>query len=258
MPSKFSWSGKRYWLIGASTGLGAELAKDLSEQGAEIILSARNEAQLSEVAQTLSGPSHIVPCDVGDTSSVTQAFDKVKALGKLDGLIFCAGLYKPMAAQKWDAAMAETICDVNFTGGARVLGAAMPTLLENDHAHIVLIGSLAGFKGIPGATAYGASKAGLIHMAENLRADLDPKKVKVQIINPGFIKTRLTDKNSFKMPFIMDVEEASLRTRKAMESKRFSTSYPTRFVLFFKLIGMLPNWLYFPFVQGVMTQKSLH
>ncbi|MFY8146999.1 MAG: SDR family oxidoreductase, partial [Rhodobacter sp.] len=148
--------GKRYWLVGASEGLGRALAERLSAAGAEVILSARSADRLAEVAATLPGPSMTLPVDVADTASVRKAAD---AAGQIDGVVFLAGLYWPMAAQDWNADQVETMCDVNFTGCARVIGAALPAMVARGTGHVVITGSLSGFRGLPGAIGYGASKA---------------------------------------------------------------------------------------------------
>ena len=119
--------------------------------------------------------------------------------------------------------------DINFTGAVRVLAAVVPRFVESGKGHIVIIGSLSGFRGLSGALGYGASKAGIMHLAENIHADLYSSGVKVQLINPGFIKTRLTDKNDFKMPFIMSAEEAAKNVINAMLSDRFQTNFPRIF-----------------------------
>lgn len=247
------WKGKHYWIVGASSGLGEALSQELSNAGAILTLSARNEDRLQAIAANLTTPINIAPCDVSDTESVKSAFNKATAQTPLDGIVFCAGQYAPMTAQTWDAETAEQICDVNFTGCARILGEYLPYMTNQGSGHIALIGSLSGFKGIPGGSIYAASKAGMMHIAEGLRGDLDPELFKVQLINPGFIKTRLTDKNTFKMPLIMSPEEAAKRTLSAMETSRFQTNFPKRFAAFFQVLGLLPNFLYFPLVRKFFT-----
>ncbi len=242
-----SFEGKCYWIVGASDGLGEALAQELSGAGASLVLSARRREKLEAVGAALPGVAHIAPCDVRDPDSVIAALDGVPPI---DGLVYCAGLYEPTGAEDWDMKSVEAMCDVNFTGAARVLGAAMPGLAARGGGHIVLIGSLAGLKGLPNATGYGASKAGVIHMAENLRADLDPEAFTVQLMNPGFIRTRLTDKNSFSMPFLMEPEEAARRVVKAMRGRRFRTAFPMRLAAIIRTIGMLPDGLYFRLSQA--------
>ncbi|ACT59010.1 SDR family NAD(P)-dependent oxidoreductase [Hirschia baltica] len=255
MTQSTSWEGTHYWIIGASAGLGEALAKLLSADGAILTLSARNEDALEKLANELPSPAKAAPCDVTDSKSIASAFETVIQNGDLDGIVFCAGQYAPMTAQTWDVENAASICDVNFTGAIRVLSQYLPYMNKQNSGHIVMIGSLSGFKGIPASSAYGASKAGVMHLAQGLRADLDPDKFKIQLINPGFIKTRLTDKNEFKMPFIMSPDEAAQRTKSAMESNRFQTNYPKRFALIFRLLGLLPNSLYFPIVQKFFKTK---
>ena len=238
-------SGKTYWLIGASEGLGRALAIELAKAGARLCLSARNEDRLQALASELPEGTVVAPLDLRDSGSVAEAF---KTLPAIDGLIFSAGLYDPMPADAWDADAAEAMADVNFTGAIRVLGHAMPALVKRGEGHIVLIGSVAGLTGLPKAIGYGASKAAVIHLAENLRADLDPQRFKVQVINPGFIETRLTEKNDFKMPFIMSAEEAARRTRRIMESGKFRGYFPRRFAMLFQIGRLLPDWLYFRIV----------
>lgn len=242
-----TWKDKTYWLVGASEGLGRALAYELSEAGATLVLSARNRARLEELAAGAPGPARVAPLDLRDSASVAKAAEEI---GPVDGLIYCAGLYEPIAATAWDAAAVEAMCDVNLTGAARTLGAAMPAFLEQGRGHIVLIGSLAGLGGLPGSIGYGASKAGLIQLAESLHIDLPRPAFKVQVINPGFIETRLTAKNDFSMPFILSAEDAARRTRQLMERGGFRSYFPRRFALMFRLGRLLPDWLYFRLVRA--------
>ena len=234
--------GKRYWLVGASEGLGRALAERLSAAGAEVILSARSADRLAEVAATLAGPSVTLPVDVADTASVRRAAD---AAGQIDGVVFLAGLYWPMAAQVWNADQVETMCDVNFTGCARVIGAALPAMVARGTGHVVITGSLSGFRGLPGAIGYGASKAGVMALAESMQADLRGSGIVVQVANPGFIRTRLTDKNSFTMPFLMEPAEAADHMFRHMQTDRFKVSFPTVFSWLFRLSQFLPDWAYY-------------
>jgi len=234
--------GKRYWLVGASEGLGRALAERLSAAGAEVILSARSAERLAEVAATLPGPSLVLPVDVADTASVRTA---AAAAGQIDGVVFLAGLYWPMAAQDWNADQVETMCDVNFTGCARVLGAAVPAMVARGTGHVVITGSLSGFRGLPGAIGYGASKAGVMALAECMQADLRGSGIVVQVANPGFIRTRLTDKNTFSMPFLMEPAEAADHMFRHMQTDRFKVSFPTVFSWLFRLSQFLPDWAYY-------------
>ncbi|MDP3194089.1 SDR family oxidoreductase [Tabrizicola sp.] len=236
------FKGKRYWLVGASEGLGLALAQKLSAAGAEVILSARTEDSLKAAAATLPGPATILPVDVASSDSVTAA---AAQLPDLDGLVFLAGVYWPMRAQDWDAKAAEAMANVNFTGCIRAVGAALPGMVARNRGHIVITGSLSGFRGLPGAIGYAASKAGTMVLAESLYADLRKSGVTVQLANPGFIRTRLTAKNDFTMPFIMDPEAAADIMFRHMQSGRFKISFPTVFSWLFRGGNFLPDALYY-------------
>ncbi|MCX7888815.1 MAG: SDR family NAD(P)-dependent oxidoreductase [Rhodobacteraceae bacterium] len=241
-----TWAGRRYWLVGASEGLGAALAAVMSRAGAELVLSARNEARLRVVAAGLPGKVAVVPVDVADAASVRAAAD---AAGRIDGLVWLAAVYWPMKAQDWDADQVTAMCDVNFTGAARVLGQVVPAMVARRQGHIVLTGSLSGFRGLPGAIGYGASKAGVMHLAETMRVDLLGSGVEVQLVNPGFIRTRLTDKNDFRMPFIMEADEAARRFFAQMNRRSFAANFPRSFAAFFRLSQFLPDWIYYPLMK---------
>lgn len=236
------WQGKRYWLVGASEGLGEALARRMSAAGAELILSARNAERLEAVASSLPGPARAVAVDVADAASVREA---AKAAGAVDGVVFLAGVYWPMPAQAWEPELVETMCDVNFTGCARVLGAVVPGMVARGRGHVVITGSLSGFRGLPGAIGYAASKAGVMALAESMQADLRGSGIRVQVANPGFIRTRLTDKNDFTMPFLMEPDEAAGHMFRHMESGRFKASFPTVFSWLFRLSQFLPDWAYY-------------
>lgn len=234
--------GKHYWLVGASEGLGLALARKLSEAGANLILSARSEATLKVAAASLPGHATILPLDVGDTDSVTAA---AAQLPDLDGMVFLAGVYWPMRAQDWDAKAAEAMANINFTGCIRAVGAALPGMVAKNRGHIVITGSLSGFRGLPGAIGYAASKAGTMVLAESLYADLRTTGITVQLVNPGFIRTRLTAKNDFTMPFIMDPEAAAEIMFRHMAGGGFKTSFPTAFSWLFRGGNFLPDWLHY-------------
>ena len=237
-----SFKGKTYWLVGASDGLGAALAVKMSQAGARLILSARSEDRLAAVADTLAGDVQTVPMDVADMQSV---LDAAKTIGDIDGVVFLAGVYWPMSACEWDVDKATAMADINFTGMMRVLGVVVPPMVARDEGHVVITGSLSGFRGLPGAIGYGASKAATMSLAESMYADLRNTGVDVQLANPGFIKTRLTDKNDFKMPFIMEPDQAADEMMAHMRGDRFKKSFPRVFSWFFRLSQFMPDWMYY-------------
>lgn len=237
-----AWAGKRYWLVGASEGLGAALAHKMSAAGVHLVLSARSEEKLHALAAQLPGKSDVVTVDVSDADSVKAAAD---AAGDIDGVVQIAGVYWPFGAKAWDAEQATMMADINYTGAMRLMGAIVPKFVDRDAGHIVLTGSLSGFRGLPGAAAYTSSKAGVMTLAESLYADLRKTNVRVQLVNPGFVKTRLTDKNDFNMPFIMEPDEAAREFFEHMNTDAFKRSFPTFFSWVFRGSQFLPDWLYY-------------
>ena len=235
------FKSKRYWLVGASEGLGRALALKLSQAGAEVILSARSTERLDALAAELPGPAQVVAMDIADRDSVAQAWGQ---LGRIDGMVFLAGVYWPQSAKAWNGPEVEAMFDINLTGAARVLAHVVPDFVARDQGHIVLTGSISGFRGLPGAIGYAASKAGLYSLAESLDGDLKDTSVDVQLVNPGFIRTRLTDKNDFTMPFIMDPEPAAQIFFDHMQRGGFARHFPTLFSLVFRLSAFMPHALY--------------
>lgn len=236
------WQGKRYWLVGASDGLGAALASKLSRAGAEVILSARSEDKLDILAASLPGKARAVPIDVTDAQSVAAA---AQAVGEVDGVVYLAGAYWPFGAKDWNAEQAVEMVDVNFTGLMRVLGEVVPGFVARDAGHIVITSSLTGFRGLPGSIGYTASKAAAMSLAECMYADLRKTGVQVQVVNPGFIKTQLTDKNTFKMPFLMEPEDAAREVFEHMNTDKFKKSFPLLFSLLFRGSQLLPDGIYY-------------
>lgn len=229
-------AGKTYWLVGASEGLGRALALALSREGAHLILSARNAERLAGLAAAAGG-ARILPLDVSHPPAIARAAAEA---GAVDGVIYAVGRYEPMTAAAWDPDEAAAIAEVNFVGALRLLGHVVPAMVRRRAGHVVLVGSLAAHRGLPGAIGYGASKAALLSLAETMRADLRGTGVRVQIANPGFIRTRLTAKNTFAMPQIMEPEDAAARVVALMGSRRFRADFPAPFAWLFLLGRVLP------------------
>jgi short-subunit dehydrogenase len=232
-------NGKTCWLIGASEGLGRELAFILAQEGAHLIVSARNEDRLASLCQEIPN-AKALPFDVTDRAAVEVAS---KQTGPIDMVIYNAGAYDPMAAQDWNTDTILGISEVNYTGAVHVLGTVIPDFLTRERGEIVLVGSLAGYRGLPGALGYGPAKAALRSMAETLRYDLRDTGVSVKLVNPGFIRTRLTAKNSFKMPMIMEPAQAARHVARAIKRNRFRTDFPAPFSWAIRAIAILPDWI---------------
>lgn len=231
------FDGKRIWLVGASHGLGRELARQLDRAGAGVILSARSQDALNALKRDLS-EAQVVPVDVTNAESVRQAAAQI---GRIDGVVYNAGAYDPMRAGDWNTDAILQMTDVNYNGAVRIIGEVLPGFLREGAGEITLIGSLAGYRGLPAAVGYGAGKAALISLAETLRHDLKGNGVLVRVVNPGFIKTRLTAKNEFRMPQLMSAERAATEVISAMASPRFRTDFPRPFSWLIRLFRMLPD-----------------
>lgn len=250
------WAGRRVWLIGASTGIGRATASRLHALGAQVIVSARNEAALRAFVVQHPG-SEAVVLDVVDAASVKLAGERVLALarhGRLDLVVYCAGHYKPMRAQDFDLAEAMRHQHINYDGALYVLDAVLPTLLQQGGGHLSLVASVAGFRGLPKALAYGPTKAALNSLAETLYLDLSPQGIGVSVINPGFVATPMTAHNDFSMPALLTPEQAAHEMISGWEAGAFEIHFPRRFTLWLKLLRHLPHALYFPAVRRVTGQ----
>lgn len=241
------------WLVGASEGIGRALAVELGkDDGNFLILSARSQERLDELAHNLQAKSLSVPFDVTSNTSISDAWHTIVKHGVIpDTIITCAGYYQPMSMEEVDIGDVEKMIDVNLTGAIRVMHQVVPELVKKRSGHLVLIGSIAGYIGLPNSIGYGASKAGLIHFAENLKSELDIYNIKVQVINPGFVKTRLTDLNSFSMPSIISAEDAAKEILKIMQKTSFESRFPFWFANTLKLLSKLPYWLYFKIIKSI-------
>lgn len=258
-------SAKKIWIIGASAGIGESLAKELAQRGHHVALSARNEEALQSLCEELpavAGGDHlVVPLDVAQFEQVTSARDHIlERWGTFDSVVFMAGLYDPMSLGSLDLEKSETILTVNLLGAFYVVEAVLPTLLakpKGQQAQLALCASVAGYRGLPNGQPYGASKAGVINLAESLRIE-HGKCIDVKVINPGFVETRLTDKNDFAMPMRISSEKAARYIakpllkgltakgwRRCWRATRFEIHFPKQFTYFLKFLGILPNWIYF-------------
>ena len=159
-------------------------------------------------------------------------------------MIYNAGAYESMNARALDAGRMDAMLDVNYRGAVRMLEHVLPHFLARNAGRLVLVASVAAYRGLPNALGYGASKAALLHLAQNLRADLLDTGITVQVVNPGFVRTRLTAKNTFSMPFLLEPEAAARQLIAGMEGGRFEIHFPKRFTCVMKVLRLLPQGLY--------------
>ena len=244
-PKIVDWSGKRVWLVGASSGIGAALAGELARRGARVALSARSVDRLRALA--IQG-ALLLPCDATDTTGLAGARASLPAAwGCVDLVIYLAGDYVPMRAADFDLAVAEKVVTVNFNAAMRLAATVLPDLRAGGG--IAFVASVAGYRGLPRALAYGPGKSALIHFAECLHLDLAPQGIGVWVVNPGFVATQLTARNDFAMPALLTPGEAALATVAGMKTGKFEIHYPQRFTRVMKLLALLPYGLYFPLVR---------
>jgi len=244
------WRGKRVWIIGASSGIGAALASALLAQGTQVALSARGVSGLEQVAAGHGAKALVLPLDVTDAASVAPELGKiVAAWGGIDLVVWCAGSHHPVRAWELDAASARRLVEVNLNGVINGLPAVVKRLILQNAGGIAIVSSVAGYGGLPTALVYGATKAALINLAETLYLDLAPRGIAVYLINPGFVKTPLTDRNTFRMPALISANEAAREIIAGFARGSFEIHFPRRFTLWLKLLRLLPYRWYFALVR---------
>jgi NAD(P)-dependent dehydrogenase (short-subunit alcohol dehydrogenase family) len=259
-PSLQNWHGKTVWLIGGSTGIGLSLANAMLARGAKVINSARKAQALQSWADehnaklnTGTPPRAMaLPLDVTDAAAVKVAAHTVMQQGPLDLVLYCAGYFKEVRATAFDLNEVLRHEQINYVGVLHVLDALLPALLKQAAmvpAHISLVSSVAGFRGLPKSLAYGPTKAALINLAETLYLDLKDQGIAVSVINPGFVDTPLTAPNEFPMPGLITADVAAQEILKGWAKGEFELHFPKRFTHVMKFLRLLPYRLYFPAIR---------
>lgn len=247
-PPLADWSGRLAWVIGASSGIGRATAAALHARGARVVVSARDAGALQAFVAQHPG-AVALPLDVTDQAAVQAAARQVQALGQPSLLLYCAGHYQPLRATAFDLAQMQRHLAVNYQGALHVLAAVLPGMLAARSGHISLVGSVAGYRGLPNSLAYGPTKAALQNLAETLWLDLREHGVAVSLINPGFVETPLTAGNAFRMPALITPEQAARAMLQGWARGRFEIHFPRRFTLWLKLLRHLPHGAYFATVR---------
>ena len=246
------------WITGASSGIGRALALNLAKRGDTVAVSARSEQALQGLANEASdlrGSIHPYTLDITNAENCARTVEQISGkFGKIALAILNAGTHHPVEAEDFAAGDLARLIGINLLGTGNCLDPLLKRMIEARAGHIAIVASVAGYRGLPTSIYYGASKAAQINLAEALKFDLDRFGIKLQLINPGFVKTPLTDKNEFPMPFLMEVDEAAERMANGLESNAFEISFPRRFTYLLKLFRLLPYRLYFPIVSR-MTGK---
>lgn len=251
-PTISNWTGRRVWMVGASSGIGKATASALHAQGAHVIVSARNQAALDEFVTAHPG-STAIAVDTANDQQILDVSQQILADGPLHMMCYCAGTYREMRATEMDLPQMLHHIEVNYAGVLKVLHAVLPTMIaaakNRQAAHISMVSSVAGFSGLPKSLAYGPTKAALINLAETLYLDLHDLGMGVSVINPGFVDTPLTQGNAFDMPALITPETAANAMLEGWAQGAFEIHYPKRFTLVMKLLRLLPYRLYFPAVR---------
>ncbi|MDL5032568.1 SDR family NAD(P)-dependent oxidoreductase [Pelomonas sp. APW6] len=249
-PPLREWAGRWVWLVGASSGIGRALAEALHREGARVVVSARSEKALRDFEATHPG-SRALPLNVTDAASIRHAATQVLAWagGPPALVVYCAGHYRPQRATELDAEELQRHLDVNYRGALHVLAAVLPPMLAAGAGHLSLVGSVAGYRGLPKALAYGPTKAALHNLAEVLHLDLRPQGIGVSIVNPGFVATPLTRQNDFEMPALISADEAAQEMLRGWARGHFEIHFPRRFTRWMRGLRLLPDRWYFAAVR---------
>jgi short-subunit dehydrogenase len=241
---------KYVWLVGASSGIGEALARQLSGQNTMVFISARNKTKLAEMAELSSDSLIPVALDICDDWSVAAAVKQIRVhTTSLDQVIINAGTCEYIDSDEIDVGVVKDVMETNFFGALSVVNAALPMLRAKNElsatqpkqAQLAFMSSSVTYQALPRAGAYGASKAALRYFAECLRLDLQHEGIDVRVISPGFVKTPLTDKNDFPMPFRISAEQAAQRIEQGLNANKFDISFPRRFTSLLKLVSFLPD-----------------
>lgn len=237
------------WITGASAGIGRAVALALAGRGWTVHATARGEEALKALASEAEGRIVPQPGDVTDPEAMSRIVAGITAECPLVLTLLNAGVYKPMRMQNFRASDARLTFDVNLTGVANCLEPVLEHMVGRGHGHIALTASVAGFRGLPDAGPYAASKAGLIALAESLAMDAPETGVRISVVNPGFVETEATAVNDFEMPFLMQPEEAAEAIVAGLFRPGFEITFPKRFAAILRTVGKLPNRAYFRAVR---------
>jgi short-subunit dehydrogenase len=242
--------GKKVWITGASTGIGKALAIKFANKGWTVAVSARRENLLLDLCK-VSSNIHSFPLDVSNSEETKITFENIiKKLNDIDLCVFATGIYDPNTEKEINIQKMQEVMKINFFGTVNCIKAIEKKFKDKKKGHISIVSSVAGYGGLPNSSGYGPSKAALINLAESLYFDFKKYNVRVSLISPGFIKTPMTDKNKFKMPFIKSAEFAANKIYNGLiKSNAFEITFPKELTLIMKIFKILPYKMYFYLVS---------
>jgi short-subunit dehydrogenase len=246
---------KVIWITGASSGIGKALAIKFAENGWIVAASARRENLLKEL-QNINQNIYPYPLDVTDIEKCKlTAKSIIDNLNGIDICVFGTGMHDPKSEKQFNLNKIREIMEVNYFGTMNSINSIYNHFSEKKNGQISIISSVAGYRGLPAAGAYCASKAALTSFTESLNFEMKMKNVRVSLISPGFIKTPMTDQNDFPMPMIKSPEFAANEIYKGLtEKKGFEIHFPKAFTFIMKFLQILPNGLYFKLVSKGMKK----
>jgi len=252
-PKIGAWPGRVVWLVGASSGIGRATAHVLHTRGATVVVSARNRSALADFTAAHPG-SQAIALDSTNRQALRDAATSIERRhGRIDQAVYCAGTYSAMRATEFDLDEALHHQQVNYIGALYLLDAVLPLLLRQadagQPAHLSLMASVAGYRGLPKSLAYGPTKAALINLAETLYLDLQARGVAVSLVNPGFVRTPLTAQNNFRMPALISPEEAAEALVGGWQDGEFEITFPKRFTRWMKGLRLIHDAAYFALVR---------
>ncbi len=241
------------WIVGGSSGIGRALAEGLLLQGDRVVVSARHLEGLADLAERYGDQVQLIAVDVTEPETLDKGLSELLARwARIDRVILNAADYSPMSLADFDPALFERLMQINYMGVIHGINAVRQQFLQQGAGQILITASVAGFRGLPYAAPYGATKAALINMAESLAPEFARKGVLLRVINPGFVRTALTAKNDFEMPGILEPEEAARLILKKLDRRGFELLVPTGFGLVMKLIRILPYPLFFALTRRML------
>lgn len=246
------FENKKIWIIGCSSGIGEALARELAAQGATLALSARREDKLTELNVELGGKHEILAFDVADFKGLKAATEKLRTKWQqIDSVIFLAATYTPGDVFELEYEKVKQVLEVNLLSAFSISELVLPWLLQQQKGQFVLCASVAGYRGLPSGQPYGATKAALINLAESIKCEMQTKcpQIDIKVINPGFVRTPLTDKNDFAMPMIIEPEQAAKAIAKGLLATKFEIRFPWLFTSIMKFLEIIPYRLYFWLVK---------
>ena len=248
------------WVTGAGKGIGRQLALELAKDGWLVAASARTESDLESLVNDAAGFIGTIseyPLDVTKEKSVKELIDEIENnLGKIDLAILNAGTYIRFGVAEFTVNIFYRQWNVNVMGTVNCLVHILEKMKYRKSGHIVVVSSLSAYRGMPMASAYGASKAALTNMCEALKPELEPFGIKLSVVHPGFVRTPLTSRNKFPMPFLMEVEVAARRIINGIKKDKFEIVFPIPFAFLMRIIRRLPYPVYFAMTRRLLKKRK--